>query len=438
MAYHIRNAFYGDTYGFLPHLNEYINIAVLALIVPIFISAFRSYEKLLEDRYIIMVLRIVLAIFISIIMISAILFITSNFLSRLFVGIFGCTELFMLIVERTVLKVLMHFYSKNAVHRKNVLIIGCGKVGKLYKERVAENTHLFINVIGFIALNKSQMDTANNKDIIGTIDDLASIVKQYNVIEAVIALPAQEYSHIKSIISLCDNEGLRVRVLPAYYEFLDLDMRVEYMSGIPVINIRNVPLDSIKNRFLKRTFDIFASLLAIILLSPVYVLLALGVKLTSPGPILFKQERVSAGNRPFMMLKFRSMCVQKKEEEKTKWTTPNDSRVTKFGAFIRKTSLDELPQFFNVLKGDMSIIGPRPERPYWVEKFKEEVPDYMIRHYIKTGITGWAQVNGFRGDTSIEERINCDIFYIRNWSISMDMKIVFMTIIETLVKKNAY
>jgi Undecaprenyl-phosphate glucose phosphotransferase len=215
-------------------------------------------------------------------------------------------------------------------------------------------------------------------------------------------------------------------------------MRLEDMHGIPIINVREVPLDSIGNRIVKRTFDIAVSLFAILVFLPVYIVVALGVKLTSSGPILYKQERISSGNKPFMMLKFRSMCVQKKAEEKTQWTTQNDARVTKFGALIRKTSLDELPQFFNVLKGNMSIVGPRPERPYWVEKFKDEVPNYMLRHYIKTGITGWAQVNGLRGDTSIEERIDCDNYYIHNWSIWMDIKILFMTVFKGFVNKNAY
>lgn len=410
-----------------------------AIIIPIFMTAFKSYERMLEDKNSILISRTTMSIFASIICMSAILFLTGDkSLSRLFLGIFGCTEVILILLERTVLRALIYFYCKNTVHKRNILIVGCGKVGKLYYERIKEQKHIDINIIGFLALNEAQIALAANSKVIGNIEDIGIIVKQHKVREVIVALSAEEYGSLKDVISMCDREGLRVSILPAYYELLKVNMRVENVLGIPIINLRDVPLDSIENRVLKRTFDIVVSLLAIILLSPVYILVALGVKLTSPGPMLFKQERVGAGNKPFMMMKFRSMCVQKEEEEKTKWTTPNDSRVTSFGAFIRKTSLDELPQFFNVLKGDMSIIGPRPERPYWVEKFKEEVPNYMLRHYIKTGITGWAQVNGLRGDTSIEERINCDNFYIRNWSMWMDIKIMFMTVMETLIKKNAY
>ncbi len=440
IAYYIRNIFFGSIYGHLSQFSRYTWIVIMAaIIIPIFMTIFKSYERMLEDKISILITRTTMSIFASIICMSAILFLTGDkSLSRLFLGIFGCTEVIVILLERTALRVLIYFYSKNIVHKRNILIVGCGKVGKLYYERIKEHKHLDINIIGYLALNEVQKASADHKNIIGTVDQLGSIAKEYDVREVIIALSTQEYGNLRDVISMCDREGLRVSILPAYFELLKVNMKVENMFGIPIINVRDVPLDSIGNRILKRTFDIIVSLLSIIILSPVYILVALGVKLTSPGPMLFKQERVGAGNKPFMMLKFRSMCVQKEEEEKTKWTTPNDSRVTSFGSFIRRTSLDELPQFFNVLKGDMSIIGPRPERPYWVEKFKEEVPEYMLRHYIKTGITGWAQVNGLRGDTSIEERINCDNFYIRNWSMWMDIKIIFMTVMETLIKKNAY
>ena len=166
--------------------------------------------------------------------------------------------------------------------------------------------------------------------------------------------------------------------------------------------------------------------------------IAIGIKITSPGPVFFKQERISENNKPFNMLKFRSMKVQKESDTNVIWTTQNDPRKTKFGSFLRKTSLDELPQFFNVFMGQMSIVGPRPERPYWVDKFKDEIPNYMLRHYVKTGITGWAQVNGWRGDTSIEERIKCDNYYIQNWSLMLDIKIIFLTVFKGFINKNAY
>ena len=192
------------------------------------------------------------------------------------------------------------------------------------------------------------------------------------------------------------------------------------------------------NAFIKRAMDIVGSLLCIVLFSPIMLAAAIAVKLSSPGPIIFKQERVGLHNRTFKMYKFRSMTVQKASEEVSKWTTKNDVRVTPVGRFIRKTSIDELPQLFNVLKGDMSLIGPRPERPFFVDKFKEEIPRYMIKHQVRPGMTGWAQVNGLRGDTSIRKRIELDLFYIENWSVSFDIRILFLTVFKGFVNKNAY
>ena len=205
-----------------------------------------------------------------------------------------------------------------------------------------------------------------------------------------------------------------------------------------MIHIRHVPLTNGLNKFVKRAVDIFGAIVAIILFSPVMLLTALLIKLTSPGPVIFCQERVGLHNRPFKMYKFRSMEVQAPSEEKSKWTTRHDPRVTPVGRFIRKTSIDEMPQFFNILKGDMSLVGPRPERPFFVEKFKEEIPRYMVKHQVRPGLTGWAQVNGYRGDTSITKRIECDLYYIENWTLGLDFKILFLTVFKGFINKNAY
>lgn len=189
---------------------------------------------------------------------------------------------------------------------------------------------------------------------------------------------------------------------------------------------------------MKRIVDIIGASIAIILFSPLMVIAAIGIKLTSKGPLIFKQERVGLHNRPFQMYKFRTMEVQKVEDEKKGWTKKDDPRVTKIGRILRKTSIDEMPQFFNVLKGDMSLIGPRPERPLFVEKFKEEIPRYMIKHQVRPGLTGWAQVNGYRGDTSIRKRIEYDLYYIENWTMGFDLKILFLTFFKGFVNKNAY
>jgi len=208
--------------------------------------------------------------------------------------------------------------------------------------------------------------------------------------------------------------------------------------GLPVINIRHVPLSNTFPALMKRATDIVGSLVAIILFSPVMLFCVIGIKRSSPGPVIFKQERVGLHNRPFKMYKFRTMVVQKEEDEKTAWTVKNDPRVTKIGRFMRKHNLDELPQFFNILKGDMSLVGPRPERPFFVERFQEEIPRYMIKHQVRPGLTGWAQINGLRGDTSIRKRIEYDLYYIENWTYLLDIKILILTVIGRKVNKNAY
>lgn len=256
--------------------------------------------------------------------------------------------------------------------------------------------------------------------------------------EVAITLNLNEYHKLEQIVAICEKSGVHTKFVPDYYNFISTNPYTEDLDGLPVINIRNVPLTNTVNRMIKRLIDIIGSIVALILFSPIMLVVAILVKKSSPGPIFFAQERIGLGNKPFKMYKFRSMGVQDPKKEAKEWTTKNDARVTPVGRIIRKTSLDELPQFWNVLKGDMSLIGPRPERPLFVEKFKEEIPRYMIKHQVRPGITGWAQVNGFRGDTSIRSRIEHDLYYIENWSLGLDIKILFLTFFKGFVNKNAY
>ena len=216
------------------------------------------------------------------------------------------------------------------------------------------------------------------------------------------------------------------------------DLTPEDLLGLPVVNIRYVPLSDTFNALVKRTMDVVGSLMCIVLFSPVMLVTAIAIKKSSPGPLIFTQDRVGLHNQEFRMYKFRSMTVQDEKEEKKGWTTKNDPRVTKVGKVIRKTSIDELPQLFNVLKGDMSLIGPRPERPQYVEKFREEIPRYMVKHQVRPGMTGWAQVNGYRGNTSIRKRIEYDIYYIEHWSVAFDIKILVLTVFKGFINRNAY
>lgn len=232
------------------------------------------------------------------------------------------------------------------------------------------------------------------------------------------------------IIAACEKTGTKASVIPFYAAYIPSNPQVDNIDGLPMINLRRIPLDNIGNAFMKRAFDIVGALVLIVLTSPLMLVAAVGVKLSSPGPIIFKQLRVGKDKKEFYMYKFRSMRVNAREQ--TGWSTNEDPRKTAFGSFIRKCSIDELPQFFNVLKGDMSLVGPRPEVPHYVEQFKEEIPRYMVKHQVRPGITGWAQVNGLRGDTSIQDRIEHDLYYIENWNILFDVKILLMTVFKTV------
>ena len=267
---------------------------------------------------------------------------------------------------------------------------------------------------------------------IGTFKDLPDVLKTHKFDRVVIAIPLKYYYRIDEVVESCERVGIKAEIIPDYIRYFPAQPSVDMIEDIPIINIRYVPLDDNFNKFLKYTSDYIISIIAIIITSPIMLITAIAIKLTSPGPIIFKQERMGYNGKTFMMYKFRSMKVQDPSEEKSEWTTPDDPRKTRIGDLIRKTSIDELPQFFNVLKGDMSVVGPRPERPFFVEQFRETIPKYMVKHQVKPGLTGWAQIHGCRGDTSIKKRIEYDIEYVENWHLGLDLAIM----IKTALKRN--
>ena len=265
------------------------------------------------------------------------------------------------------------------------------------------------------------------------------MILEYNVLDEIaITLPLDKYQNLGKIVDDCERSGVHTKFIPDYNNIIPTIPYMEDLQGLPVINIRHVPLTEGYNAIAKRAVDIFGALVGLIIFSPIMLVVAIIIKLTSKGPVIFSQERVGLHQKVFKMYKFRSMVMQTDDEEKKEWTTKHDPRVTGIGRIIRKTSIDEVPQFWNILKGDMSLVGPRPERPYFVEKFKEEIPHYMIKHQVRPGLTGWAQVNGYRGDTSIEKRIEHDLYYIENWTLGFDFKILFLTVFKGFINKNAY
>lgn len=419
--------------------------------------------------------------------------------SRWLIAIFTFFALFLAIMERFAFKSVLRFIRSRDRNLKHILIIGDGELADTFARKIIKKKYLGYKISGFLSMNEIyKIDSSNNyghcsrmdynnantntnindnddtntnkgyvydkqdevyeneaqhtfnidknskvsvvpsKYILGHLDDLESHWINNNYDRIIIAIPLKEYQNLNKLVDICENHGVKAEIIPGYYKFFPAKPSIDMLEDMPIINIRYVPLDDALSKFVKKLTDIVFSIFALILTSPVIIIVAIIIKIISQGPIIFKQERVGKNRRPFMMYKFRSMKIQDDNEEVKKWTTENDPRKTKIGSFIRKNSIDELPQFFNVLKGDMSVVGPRPERPFFVDKFKEEIPKYMVKHQVSPGITGWAQVHGCRGDTSIKRRIDYDIYYVENWNFYLDIKIIVKTVIRTIFNNDAY
>ena len=342
------------------------------------------------------------------------------------------------VIARFIIWHVVKDMRKRGRYVRNVLLVGYSRAAEEYIDRVKMNPQWGYNIRGILDDRIEAGTEYRGIRVLGRIDNLMVILPENHLDEIAITLGLSEYYRLEAIVALCEKSGVHTKFIPDYNNIIPTKPYTEDILGLPVINIRYVPLSNPFSAMIKRAVDVAGSIFCIILFSPVMLGFALAVRLSSPGPLIFRQERVGLKNRPFMMYKFRSMVVQDENLETKKWTTRDDPRVTSVGRFMRKTSIDELPQFFNVLKGDMSLVGPRPERPYFVEKFQEEIPRYMVKHQVRPGMTGWAQVNGYRGDTSIRKRIDYDLYYIENWTLGLDLKILFLTVFKGFINKNAY
>ena len=341
--------------------------------------------------------------------------------------------------ERNAIRITIRSMRSRGYNQKHIVLVGYSSAAEGFIDRVRQNPEWGYQIRGILDDRMERGSEYGGIKVIGCIDDLDYILEQNSTLDEIaITLSLGDYEKLRHIVAMCEKSGVHTKFIPDYGNIIPTVPYMEDLQGLPIIHIRHVPLNNMMNAAVKRAVDIVGALVGIVLFSPVMAVVAILIKLTSPGPVIFCQERVGLHNRPFKMYKFRSMTVQDPGKEKSRWTTPGDSRVTSVGKFIRKTSIDETPQFFNILKGDMSLVGPRPERPFFVEKFKEEIPRYMIKHQVRPGLTGWAQVNGYRGDTSIIKRIEHDLYYIENWSLGLDFKIMFLTIFKGFINKNAY
>lgn len=358
----------------------------------------------------------------------------SYFSTKMILAFFAA-NIILLEAERISIRIFLCSLRTNGYNQKHVLLIGYSRAAEGFIDRVSVNPEWGYHVQGILDDHRPAGFAYKKVQVLGPTNHLEDFLASNTLDEIAITLSIKEYSNLEQIVAACEKSGVHTKFIPDYNNIIPTIPYMEDLQGLPVIHIRHVPLTGVFNATMKRIVDLAGALFGLIVFSPLMLVTALLIKITSPGPVLFSQERIGLHNRPFKMYKFRSMEVQDPGRERSQWTTPHDPRVTPVGRFIRKTSIDEMPQFFNVLIGDMSLVGPRPERPLFVEKFKEEIPRYMIKHQVRPGLTGWAQVNGYRGDTSITKRIEHDLYYIENWSLGFDFKIMFLTVFKGFINK---
>lgn len=426
-AFGIRFYVLQGTYG---HINLQYYMRLMILIAPAYFLLyhnFRLYAAFRTRSLLSEIEKIVKANLTGIVFIISLSFLIKEVdVSRLVIVIFGMVNSLLSASFRISLRCFLRYMRKIGYNRKALLIVGWNEIADEFCEKLMKNPNLGYRLEGYLC---DEPCATENRDIpyLGTCSKLKEFLQSNTIDEVIISLNSDGLKQLGNVLELCDKAGVKASLLPFYLKYLPAKPYIDEFEGLPLINVRRIPLDNLLNSFMKRSFDFFVSLIALVILSPVFLMVAIGVKLTSPGPVIYCQQRIGKNRKPFTMYKFRSMQIEN-NEDMTTWGTRNDKRRTGFGTFLRKYSLDELPQLVNVLFGQMSLVGPRPERPFFVEKFRDEVPLYMVKHLVRPGITGWAQVNGWRGDTSIVERIKCDIHYIENWSFLLDIKILTLTI----------
>ncbi|MCH5340004.1 MAG: undecaprenyl-phosphate glucose phosphotransferase [Acetatifactor sp.] len=430
----------GPGVGVLPALDYF---RLLLVIVPMYVLLYYSCSIYAPKRTIrrrFEIYGIIKANSIGIAALIIILFLIIRELnySRTVIGLFYIFNVGFTSTFRIFLRKGLRTIRRQGYNLKHILLVGYSRAAEEYIDRLTDNPQWGYVACGILDDHIPAGTLYRGVKVLGRLGNLEIILPENKLDEVAITLSLKDYDYLQSIVGTCEKSGVHTKFIPDYNSLIPSKPYTEDLLGLPVVNIRHVPLTNTGNILIKRVIDIVGSMAGILITSPIMLIASILVKASGPGPVIFRQERVGLHNKPFSMYKFRSMDLQSPTEEKKAWTVRDDPRVTKVGRFLRKTSLDELPQLFNILKGDMSLVGPRPERPGWVEKFREEIPRYMVRHQVRPGLTGWAQVNGLRGDTSIRKRIEYDLYYIENWTLGFDIKIILMTFFTGFINKNAY
>lgn len=426
------------TKGF-PKFSQYAALTPLVMILwTMIFSSMRVYESKRMLRRTHEAHLLLKAHGVSLLFFIALTYLVSEYkYSRGVVVYFGFIGAVALVSFRLILRNTLRAIRRKGSNLRHVLIVGEGPSVETLVARLEKFPELGLRVIGVVTHEKSRAHKVAGKPVIGQFKDLEEIIASNPPDKVVIALSKQEYGELDRILSLLRDETIDVQLIPDIHEYVTLGCEIEDFDGIPIVNLNDSPLEG-WGSVAKRATDFLVAAVTLALLSPLLALIAAAVRLSSRGPILYSQERMGLDGRTFKMYKFRSMQANAENDTGAVWAKAGDHRRTRVGALLRETSLDELPQFYNVLRGDMSLVGPRPERPVFVKQFRKEIAHYMLRHKVKAGITGWAQINGWRGNTSLDRRIECDLYYIRNWSYALDWKIMFMTLWKGFVNRNAY
>jgi len=424
----------------IPPLDQY-----LAVLVPIWfvfminIKICGLYRPLRGKSYFSEFYVIVKVVSLSVLMLAALSFFYRNVsYSRVMAILFWAITTVTMILAHTLVRKILMVLRKKGVHLRQVLIVGAGELGQSVAEKIDLHPEIGFSVAGYLTRHPEKVGkTFKNHKVLGLADDVSKHLAEKNIDQLFIALPLGAHDRLEQVLSHLGEETVDVRVVPDLLQFMNIHSGVEDFDGLPVVNVTGTPLYG-WNSVIKRATDIVYSTAAIVLTAPLMLLIAIAIKLESPGPVIFRQRRVGLDDREFSMLKFRSMYMDAEAATGPVWAKQEDERRTRVGRVLRRLSLDELPQLFNVLKGDMSLVGPRPERRVFVENFKKSVPHYVLRLKMKAGLTGWAQVNGWRGNTSLQKRIEYDLYYIKNWSLWFDLRILIMTLWKGLISRHAY
>lgn len=437
-AYHLRfSQILIPAFKGIPSLETYLRTMIL--MVPLYLLIFRSYRLYEPNRHIRRIyelINVVKAVSMAAIFMMALTFFYREFSYSRAVLFFIWIFSIVFCCSARYFSIQFEYFIRRHKDKQNVLIIGMNRSSRDLIQWAKENAHYGQEIIGILSNSGTNFGKHHEGvSVLGTLEDFDKVISQYRINEIILSDPTLPRERVTELMVKCENKMIGFKLVADFYGLLTHYVDVEYISTVPLLGLKALPLDDLWNRLAKRTFDFTVSLISCAMLSPVFLLLSLVVKLSDSGPIFYQQERVGRDGKKFMLYKFRTMKVGAEAKTGPVWAQADDHRITPLGRFLRRTNLDELPQLWNVLLGSMSLVGPRPERPYFVEKFRDQIPRYMTRHKVKSGLTGWAQIHGLRGNTSLEERIRYDLYYMENWTMMMDIEILFVTLIAF---KNAY